>query len=135
MAKRKEKQEEERVQRSRDLDLMKECEERVSEWNQIDNQLCEPGRSKDERKELLRRIRVIDPQYNTGYVGGIPSARKRARRIRHKYFTMEKNADDGEVKWIERRNSRRLGMNQNEGEENSDGGSQGEDISRDGNGE
>ena len=94
MAERKEKQEEERAQRSRDLDLMKECEERVSEWRQLNNQMHDPGRSNDEREEAGRRIRVIDPQYNTGTVGGIPSAKKKARRIREKYFNLEIQGDE-----------------------------------------
>ena len=85
MAERKEKQEEERVQRSKDLDLMKELEEAVSEWVQIRVQLREPGMSKDEKEGLLRRIRAIDPKYGTGasIPSGIKSIKKKARKIRH----------------------------------------------------
>ena len=44
--------------------------------------------SSEKRNELEGQIKAIDPQYNTGTPGGIPSAKKKARKIREKYFNL-----------------------------------------------
>ena len=85
---------EEDEKKARELNQMKECEERVSKWRQLNDQLCEPKLSDKRRGELRGQIKLIDPQYNTGTVGGIPSAKKKARRIREKYFNLEIQGDE-----------------------------------------
>ena len=91
---------EEDERKAKELNQMKECEERVSKWRQLNNQLCEPKLSDERRGELRGQIKLIVPQYNTGTVGGIPSAKKKARRIREKYFNLE--IQGNEEQWTEK---------------------------------
>ena len=79
---------------------MKEWEEQVSKWSQIRKQLREPKLSSERRNELHGQIKVIDPQYNTGTPGGIPSAKKKARKIREKYFNLKTHGS--EEQWTQK---------------------------------
>ena len=80
MAARKEKQEEQSVQRTQDLERMTELEGRAEEWSRL-NQLVNhrpTELSQHERDEMVRRLREIDPCWYTGIGGGMQRTRNEA---------------------------------------------------------
>ena len=70
-------------------------------------------------------MREIDPCWNTGSPGGVQHRRNEAYRIRKKYFRLDRQPD-GEVEWVERGSSVRLGASNNIDEGSNGEGSNGE---------
>ena len=82
-------------------------------------------------------MREIDLGWNTGFPGGLQHRRNEAYMTRKKYVRLDRQPD-GEVEWVERRSSVRLGAGSNRDEgsndEDSRDGNNSEDSSQSNNG-